>query len=329
MLNQKAEKLLLQYCTQLATAAGVANPARQFSLTDPMETRLRNAILHSDEFLKMVTCLDVDQLKGQVVITGTSQLLTGRKKGGRFTKNLGVDGNMFELVETDSCAALDWNTLSVWGNSGGEQEFFKRMQSFIDKTFALDMLRIGFNGTSVAATTDPDTNPNGEDVNKGWHQIAKDWKGGLQVMTSPVTLGDSGTYKTIDAMGSELVNALPVECRDNPDIVILVGSEILAREQFRLYDKADKPTEHAAAQQLGTFIAGKRAFVPPFMPGKRMVATTLSNLHIYTQRGSRRRAAEDVQDRKQFENKYWRNEGYALEVPELYAAFDESAVSFV
>lgn len=329
MLNQRAEKLLLQYCMQLATAAGVANPARMYSLTDPMETRLRDAILHSDAFLQMVTCLDVDQLKGQVVITGTSQLLTGRKQGGRFTKNLGVDGNTYELVETDSCAALDWNTLSVWGNSGGEQEFFKRMQSFIDKTFALDMLRIGFNGTHVAPTTDPDLYPNGEDVNIGWHQIAKNWNGGSQVMTTPITLGTGGDYNTIDSMGSELVNALPVECRDDPNIVILVGSEILAREQYRLYDKADKPTEHAAAQQLGTYIAGKKAYVPPFMPGKRMAATTLSNLHIYTQKGSRRRAAEDVQDRKQFENKYWRNEGYALEEPELYAAFDESAVSFV
>ncbi|WP_392551228.1 phage major capsid protein, P2 family [Orbus wheelerorum] len=329
MLNQRAEKLLMQYCISLAKASGISNPARQFSLTEPMETRLRDAILHSDEFLKLITCLDVDQLKGQVIITGASQLLTGRVKGGRFTKNLGVDGNTFELVETDSCAALDWNTLSVWGNSSGENEFFKRMQSFIDKTFALDMLRIGFNGISASPTTDPSKNPNGEDVNIGWHQIAKNWNGGLQVMTTPIKLGAGGDYNTIDSMGSELVNALPVESRDNPDIVILVGSEILAREQYRLYDKADKPTEHAAAQQLGTFVAGKRAYVPPFMPGKRMVATTLSNLHIYTQRGSRRRAVEDVQDRKQFENKYWRNEGYALEAPELYAAFDESAVSFV
>ncbi len=37
--------------------------------------------------------------------------------------------------------------------------------------------------------------------------------------------------------------------------------------------------------------------------------------------------AEFVEDRKQFENKYLRNEGYAVEVPELYAAIDESAVT--
>lgn len=61
--------------------------------------------------------------------------------------------------------------------------------------------------------------------------------------------------------------------------------------------------------------------------GKRMVVTPLSNLHIYTQRNTRMRKAEFVEDRKQFENKYLRNEGYAVEVPELYAAIDESAVT--
>ena len=40
-----------------------------------------------------------------------------------------------------------------------------------------------------------------------------------------------------------------------------------------------------------------------------MVVTPLSNLHIYTQRNTRMRKAEFVEDRKQFENKYLRNEG--------------------
>lgn len=329
MLNQRAEQLIKKYSTALAKQAGVTDVTKQFSLSNPMDTRLREAILHSTEFLQMITCFDVDQLSGQVIVTGMSQLLTGRKSGGRFIRKLGVAGNKYELNETDSCAAIDWATLSVWANSGADGEFFRMIQDFTDKSFALDMLRIGFNGTHVADTSDPDLYPNGEDVNKGWHQIAKEWNGGAQVLTTPVTLGQGGSYETLDAMASDLVNHLPIECRNDPNIVILVGSDLLAREQFRLYSKADTPTENLAAAQLDTIIAGKKAFVPPFMPGKRIVATTLKNLHIYTQKGSRRRAAEDVQDRKQFENKYWRNEGYALEVPELYVSIDESAISFV
>lgn len=329
MLNQQAEVLLQKYCTALAQQSGVANVAKQFSLSNPMDIRLREAIMFSHEFLQMITCDDVDQLSGQVIITGTSQLLTGRKAGGRFCRKLGVDGNIYTLKETDSCAALDWATLSVWANSGNEGQFFRMMQEFMDKQFALDMIRVGFNGTHAAETTDPDTYPNGEDVNKGWHQIAKEWKGGSQVLTDPVTLGAGGTYATLDAMGSDVVNHLPIEYRNDPEVVLLVGSELLAAEQFRLYGKADTPTENLAAAQLDTIVAGKRAIVPPYMPGMRIAATTLKNLHLYTQKGTRKRAAEDVQDRKQFENKYWRNEGYALGIPEMYVAIDESAITLV
>ncbi|WP_340618521.1 P2 family phage major capsid protein, partial [Xenorhabdus entomophaga] len=78
---------------------------------------------------------------------------------------------------------------------------------------------------------------------------------------------------------------------------------------------------------LESTIAGRPSMIPPFMPGKRMIVTMLPNLQILTQRNTRQRKAEFVDDRKQFENKYLRNEGYALETPELYAAYDEKAVT--
>ncbi len=53
--------------------------AKQFSVSAPMETVLRSAILESTEFLKLITCLDEGQLTGQVVQGGASALHTGRK----------------------------------------------------------------------------------------------------------------------------------------------------------------------------------------------------------------------------------------------------------
>lgn len=152
--------------------------------------------------------------------------------------------------------------------------------------------------------------------------------GGNQIMTDPVVLDEAGDYKSLDAMASDLINAkIPAQFRNDPRLVVLVGADLVAAEQYRLYQAADRPTEKIAAQMLGSTIAGRQAIIPPFMPGKRMVVTPLSNLHIYTQRNTRMRKAEFVEDRKQFENKYLRNEGYAVEVPELYAAIDESAVT--
>lgn len=328
-LNNRARDLLDKYSAGMAQHFGAAAPGRYFSLTDPQETALRLALLESVEFLNMISCLDVDQLSGQVVSVGSSALHTGRSKDSRFTRRVGIDGNDYSLVETDSCAALRWDLLSVWANSGkDENEFFNLVQTFSTQAFALDMLRIGFNGKTRAETTDPAASPNGEDVNIGWHERMKSFNGGSQIITDAVVLDDKGDYRGLDAMASDLINAkIPAQFRSDPRLVVLVGADLVAAEQYRLYQAADRPTEKIAAQMLGSTIAGRPAIIPPFIPGKRMAVTTLANLQILTQRNTRMRKAEFVEDRKQFENKYLRNEGYAVEVPELYAAFDENAVT--
>ncbi|WP_337046461.1 phage major capsid protein, P2 family [Serratia nevei] len=326
-LNQRARELLRAYSMGLAAEYGQDSVERYFSLTDPKETQLRAALLESVDFLSMITVADVDQLTGQVVNVGNPGIFTGRKEGGRFIRNTGVDGLEYKLAETDSGAALKWAMLSVWANAGDENEFFQRMQEFTNQSFALDMLRIGFNGKSVAKSTDPEKYPNGEDVNIGWQEFVRAFDDN-QIITDAVSLGAGGDYVSLDAMASDLINSkIPAQFRNDPRLTVLVGADLVAAEQHRLYQAADRPTEKIAAQMLGTSIAGRPAIVPPFMPGKRMVVTPLSNLHIYTQRGTRQRKAEFVEDRKQYENKYLRNEGYAVEYPEMYAAFDESAVT--
>ncbi|WP_238929201.1 phage major capsid protein, P2 family [Citrobacter sp. R56] len=277
-LNAKAREFLRQYHTGLRESYGATDGDRWFALSDPKETQMRNALLEESSFLNLLTVADVDQLQGQVVPVGSSGLYTGRVLDGRFRKKVGVSGNDYKLVETDSCAALTWQLLSVWANAGDENEFFQRVQEFTNQAFALDMLRIGFNGKSVAETTDAEKNPNGEDVNKGWHQIVKEWDGGKQIVTDSVVLdGDGkGDYVSLDAMASDLINAkIPAQYRNDPRLVVLVGADLVAAESFRLYQKADKPTEKIAAQLLSDSIAGRTAYVPPFMPGKRMIVTTL------------------------------------------------------
>lgn len=328
-LNQRARELMQMYCAGLAKANGVADTSTFFSISNPVETQLRKALIDSSAFLKDIYCADVDQLSGQVIAVGNNQLFTGRKAGGRFMRAVGVDGNTYKLVETDSGAYLSWDLLSTWANAGGtDKEFFKLVQQATNEAFAADMLRIGFNGTSVATTTDPEANPNGEDVNIGWQEIVRQFNGGSQIIVDDVTLGAGGDFSTLDSMASDLVNTLiPAQYRNDPRLVVLVGSDLVAAEQYRLYQEAITPTENLAAQMLSKTIAGRKAYVPPFMPGKRMVVTTLKNLHIYTQRNTRQRKTEFSEDRKQYENKYLRNEGYAVEYPELYAAFDENHVT--
>ncbi|GIU12967.1 phage major capsid protein, P2 family [Shewanella sp. MBTL60-007] len=331
-LTPVARACLLAYTSNMATAYGVDDVHHQFSVSNPMELKLKAAMLESVEFLSLITTMDVDQIKGQVVKVGNYGIATGRKAGGRFSSTNGVDGHTYELVETDSCSAVPWATLAVWANAGSAQQFMKLMSQNSTMRFALDMLRVGFNGKTVAATSNPETNPMGEDVNKGWHQIVKEKAAG-QIVTDPIYFNPNPVdgvlkdreYKTLDAIVTELKNTLiHPSLRNDPRLVVLVGSDLTATAQTHMMNQADKPTEKVAAQQADKNIGGLRAYTPPFFPGKRIVVTLLSNLHLYTQKGTRSRKSENVEDRKQHEDKYWRMEGYAVEEFEGYAAIDEA-----
>ena len=334
VLNKAAKACLKAFSTQLVKnyeLDSAADLTEQFSVTPPMETKLRKALLESDDFLRMITTMPVDQIKGQVVKVGNDKLKTGRKQGGRFSSGQDVDGHTYELTETDSCAEVTWAQLSSWANAGNQNEFMRMMSQNATDSFALDMLRIGFNGVKVEKTTDPDTYPMGEDVNIGWHQYVKN-KAPDQIVTSDIYFNPDATgalkdseYKTLDAIVTELKNSLiHKKLRTSKNLVVLIGSDLLAAAQTKLMNQADKPSERVSAQMMDKSIGGFPAYSPPYFPGKRIVLTTLKNLHIYTQRGTLQRQSENVQDRKQYEDKYWRNEGYAVEEFEAYAAVDEA-----
>ncbi|MFP2469495.1 phage major capsid protein, P2 family [Pseudescherichia vulneris] len=323
-LSPQAEGLLQKFTAELAKSYGVRDTAKFFAITPPKETLLRQALLESSEFLRLVNVRDVQQTTGQVVSTGKPGIYTGRKKGGRFQRPLGVDGNTYALAETDSGSYLDYNTLTNWANSGSEDEFFQLIQAFSNEQFALDMLRVAFNGTTAAENTDPVANPNGEDVNIGWHQIVKTRSPG-QIITDAVTLGGAGAdYVSLDAAVTDLLHTCILEhFRNDPNLCVLISGDLIGKDATTMMNMVDRPTEKVAAQLMNRQIAGKQVYTPPFMPEGRLIITTLSNLHIYTQAGTRKRKADWSDDRKQFENSYLRMEGYAVEHDELYAAFDK------
>ena len=330
MFNALASNYLSKYSLALGQAAGVIDVTKQFSVTPVMETKLRAAIQYSDSFLKMVSMIPVDQVTGQVVDVGAGALLTGRKKDGRFSAKLGIDGNTYTLVETDSGAAVTWVTLTQWANAGNAGEFVRLMNAAITRNFALDMLRIGFHGNSIAETTDPVKNALGQDVNKGWLTIVKE-KAAEQVLASSVldaTGKTEDSYKNLDSLVNDLVNNMIHEVyQGDPGLVVLVGRDLVAAESHRLLESADSPTEHKAAQSLAKTIAGKKAYTPPFFPASAIWVTTLSNLQILTQKGTQWRKSRNEEDRKQFESSYLRMEGYAIGDFDKFAAIESVTIA--
>lgn len=355
MPMNKLYALTQAYARKIGEASGTdvkslplgANGIGRFSISPPQESALRLALMDSNWFLPLITTRDVSQIRGQVIDVGNPGVFTGRNPEKRFTKDVGLSGNIYQLYPTDSCARLPWEMLSDWIHSGTtDDEFIQMVAEFTLLSFANDIVRVGFNGTHAATTTDLTAFPNGEDINIGWHQIAKNFDtlhanpatpdqdripGFTQRVINPgeetLTLGENGVFKTLDAMASWLISTtIPQQFQNDPSLVLLIGADLVAAEQFRLFQEAGKPTENIAAQMLANTVTGRRVYVAPFLPGKRMVATTLANLHIYTQRGHQYRRAEHIQDRMGFENAWWRNQGYALGHPMMYGAIDEAAV---
>ncbi|WP_145556568.1 P2 family phage major capsid protein [Yersinia canariae] len=299
-----------------------------FSISEPAENQLRVSMLESGWMVNNITLLDVDTPQGQNIEIGESGLHTGRSIEGRFNRELKIEGSDYSLADTDSCASLSYERMAAIANVGGIGHFTQTVSDFFATAVSLDMLRVGLNGQRIAYPTDPIACPKGEDVNIGWHAIAKEFNGGSQVLTDGFTIGDGGDFAHLDALANHLITEkIPEAYREDPRLVVMIGAELAAAERLRLFNTADRPSDVAAAQMLMSSVAGRFAFVPPFMPGKRLAVTTLSNLHIYTQKGSRRFRAEFVDDRCVYEHSYWRNEGYALGNGFLYAAADESAVS--
>lgn len=330
-LTPLARERLEKYFAALGDTFEVPNlkSGDLFSITDPVETQFKDALLEADAFLKLIGIQTVEQAQGQVIQVGIGGLYTGRVQKGRFEKDLGVDGNTYQLVSTDSSASLPWATLVTWANAGSEGEFVRRMNAFIAKVFALDILRTGWNGVTVSPTTDPEANPNGEDINKGWIQLAREWDGGRQVVAAPAgekiifDPSGAGDFTTLDAMASGLINStINSAYRTDPRLVVLVGADLLAAAQHRLFSEATTPTEQRAAQDLSNLIAGRRAYSPPFFPATGMVVTMIENLHIYNQRGTGQRCAENNQKTLRFDNRFWRMEGYAIPEYEAFAAYE-------
>lgn len=301
-----------------------------FKISEPSENLLRVAMMQSSWMMEQITTADVAQAFGQAVSVGDNSLYTGRALEGRFRNPAKLDGTAYQLIETDSCAAISYDKMSLLINSGSgtQDEFNQKMSDFFSRAFTLDMLKIGFNGQRMALDTKPSEYPKGEDVNRGWHAIAGEFNGGSQVISKPVSIGESGDFKHLDALASFLINELiPDGFKEDPRLVVMVGAELAASERLKLFNGAILPSDRASAQMLNSSVAGRFAFVPPFMPGRRLVITTLDNLHIYTQKDSRIFKAGFNEDKKIYEHSYLRQEGYALGDGFMYAAMDENALT--
>lgn len=317
------------YMSQQAKINGVQSALTQFDVAPSVQQRFIEVQGQSSEFLGKINIVQVQELKGEALYLDDDQLIAGRTDtsgdGVRKPRVIGKkDKITYELFQTDYDTALPYKQIRQWVRF---PDYQKRLSSYIAKLQARSRLKIGFNGTRAADTTDPVANPMGEDANIGWLQKVREYKNGLRVLDSgdtpnKITIGTGGDYQNLDAMVFDLIETKIEEWeRDREDLVVICGRKLLSDKYFPLINK-DTDEQNQLARDL--IISQKRlgnlqAARAPYFPANALMVTSFSNLSIYEQEGQRHKYFKDAPEKNQYEN--------YEDVPEAYVIENFSAIA--
>ncbi|WP_447045352.1 phage major capsid protein, P2 family [Vreelandella sp. H-I2] len=307
---------LNKFRAKLAKLNGVENTSEQFNVAPSIQQTLETRMQESSEFLSQINMVGVDEIKGQKVGLGVSGPIASRTntdQNERATRDVSeLTDNNYEAVSTEFDTHIRWSQLDAWSRF---PDFQARIRNAIIRRQALDRIMIGFNGTSAATETDRTANPLLQDVNIGWLQKYRTHAPAR--VLSGVTVGAGGTYANLDALVFDAVNEMiDPWYREGTDLVAIMGRKMLADKYFPLIQQnAETPTE---ARALDLIISQKRvgglqAVRAPFVPDGSVLITSLANLSLYWQLGSRRRYVLDNPKRNRIENYESSNDAYVIE----------------
>lgn len=300
-------------------AAGAAPTAEQ---------RLVQRRMDTIAFLSLINLIGVRDLTGQPVGMNMSGMVAGRTNtsGGaqRTGKNpLALDNFPYLLSQTNFDITIPYSLLDQWSKFPNFETMIRDELLILQ---GLNRIAIGWNGTSIAATTDPVANPLGQDVNKGWLKILQD-SVPAAVMSSvaggalagKVTFGAAGDYANLDALVWDAKETLlPVWYREDPELVVIVGTELIHDKYFHIIDTTEGSLDQLARQTLmaqSRNFGGLPAVRVPFFPANAVAITKLRNLSIYYQEGRNRRLIQDAPWSNGVNDWQSSNEGYVLEDP--------------
>ena len=327
-MKLETTKLFTALQVAICTQYGAEDATKMFAITGPQEERLLGAIQNHNGFLGLINYITVTDKQGEKVFAGMEQTVTGRKPKARFMADIPENGGKYFCADTDSGIAIPWVRMDVWARMGAK--FRQLYATYVQKQIGLDQMMIGWHGREVAATTNPQTKPKLQDVNKGWMQWMRDNKASNIVTEGAKAgeiriFGNNSDYANLDELAYDMRMGLGEAHRERGDLVFLVGADLVAKEAS-LISKTNglKPTEKGAMKQhelMGTF-GGLPAATPPHFPATGAVITTYQNLSIYIQSGSWRRGIKDNDDKKQVEDKNYRNEAYVVEDESLFVGLE-------
>ncbi len=352
-LSDRGRRALDGLFSAISQANGARDISRQFALAPTSEQRLEDLQREQVGFLQRINVIGVRDLVGQVIGIGTEDMIASRTAEAdlpRKPKYVGkLQAREYRLYDTEFDTKLPWQIIDNWSKF---PDFAQRYSRHVAISVALSRIAVGWHGLIAAASTNPVTNPNGEDVNIGWLQKLRlekpDHVMGRAMVTAngvttatgaarPVYIGADadkadGDYKNIDALAYDLISGMPSWARSSTDHVVLVSQDLIDEKYFPMINRplSDTVDGGRAVSDVVTRdiimstkqIGGRPAAVVPKFPEGTMLITPIgqaggtdsSNLSIYYQEESRRRYIKDEPENKASLVDYNSvNEGYVFE----------------
>lgn len=308
------------YLGGLAALNQVESVTQAFNVQPAVQQTLETKIQESSDFLSKINMPGVTEQQGQKLglnLGGPSASRTDTQTKDREPRDLTtMDDNGYQCRQTNFDSYIPYAKLDAWAHF---PDFETRIRDLLIRRQALDRIMIGFNGVSIAATTDPSKNPLLQDVNKGWLQKMRE-HAAERVMNEgkaagKVAVGAGGDYENLDALVYDAITLLDPWHRENSDLVAVVGRGLMHDKYFPLLNKESRATDTLAADLIVSQkrVGGLAAVQAPFFPEKKVLITTLDNLSLYWQIGGRRRHIEENAKRSRIDTYESSNDDYVIE----------------
>lgn len=336
------------YTMQIGKLNSVADTGKSFTVAPAVAQTLRGKIQASSAFLTSINIIPVVAQEGDKVgvgVKGTIASRTDTRIHDRQPRYPGdLDETRYRCEKTNFDTLIRYETLDAWAH---QPNFQPLIRDAIVKAKALDIITIGFNGVKVAVETDATAFPLLQDVNIGWLQhirmdaparhmaggnLKEETRNAQGVVTAAgaIYVGPGIVYNeadanddqaevdyvNIDALIYDAIELLDENYRDDTDLVVIVGRDLVHDKYFSIVNSAgDKATEQLARDVLlsDKKLGGLQAVRVPKFPKNALLITTLANLSVYEQIGTERRKIEDNSKRDQVENYESVNQAFVVE----------------
>lgn len=325
-LSNAARVLINQYIARVAELNGVtvADVEKSFVASPSIQQTLWQKVQESSAFLTRVNMPIVAEMSAELIGMGIAGTISGRTNTDT-TDRLGtdpgtVDNRTYDCKFTEFDVSLKWAKLDMWAKFPNFQIMWATL---VANQIALELIMVGWHGTSAAAATNRVNNPLLQDVNIGWLQKQRT-ENAARVLdegedeAGKVTYGThaDADYKSLDSLVYDARHTLlPAWAKNDTNLVAICNSGLLHDKYFPLVNK-DQDAQNTLATDIilsSKRLGGLQAVEVPHFPDGKIFITRFDNLSIYQQEGKNRRHIIDNPKRSRIEDYQSMNLAYVIE----------------